>query len=77
MLRHTERVASFTEARTVDTGEFLTIEVDYVTEGGVSKTLRMAHSDAAALRVFIVNEIDDMSLEVRERSWIASLRRKR
>lgn len=77
MMRHTERVAKFTEARSVETGDYFTIEVDYETEGGIRKTLSMPHGVADALRVYIINEVDDMDPEVRKRSFFASLRRKR
>lgn len=77
MIRHTERVARVGETRTVDTGEYFVIEVDYVTEGGITKTLTLAHGDADALRVNLINAMDAMEPEARKRSFFASLRRKR
>lgn len=77
MLKHTERVAKVGEARTVETGDFYTIEVEYVTAGGVRKVLTLAHGDADRLRVALVGEFDSMEPEARQRSFFASLRRKR
>ena len=77
MIRHSERVAKVTEYRTVDHGEWVSIEVDYETEGGVTKTLVMPHCVADAIRVAIVAEVESMTDERRKQSFFASLRRKR
>lgn len=77
MLKHPERVASIGEGRTVAGDDFAVIEVDYVTEGGIRKTLRLAHSDADKLRVMLIGELDAMDPEVRKASFMASARRKR
>lgn len=77
MIRHTEHVGAVTESRTVDAGEYFVIEIDYVTEGGIRKTLRLPHGEADKLRVALIGEIDAMEPEARKRSFIASLRRKR
>lgn len=76
-MKHAEKVARFIEARTVETGKYYTIEVDYVTAGGVSKVLTIAHGDADWLRVLLINEFDYMEPEKRKRSFFNSLRRKR
>lgn len=76
-LRHPERVAKIGDSRTVDTGEFDTIEVDYVTEGNVTKTLRLPHCLASQLRSALADELDAMPEERRKVSFPASLRRKR
>lgn len=77
MLKHVENIARVTEARTVDTGKYFTLEVDYVTAGGVSKCLKLAHGDADWLRVLLTNEFDAMPADRKRRSFFASLRRKR
>jgi hypothetical protein len=76
-VKHTENVARVIEARTVETGKYYTIEVDYVTAGGVTKCMRLAHGDADWFRVLLINEFDYMEPEKRKRSFFASLRRKR
>lgn len=77
MLKHPERVAAIGEARTVRGEEYAVIEVDYVTEGGIRKTFRLAHADADKLRVAIVGELESMPDGVRQASFMASARRKR
>jgi hypothetical protein len=77
MIRHTERVGQVTETRAVEGPEFFTIEVDYVTEGGVRKTLALAHNDADMLRARLVDMFETMEPETRKRSFMASIRRKR
>jgi hypothetical protein len=76
-IRHVEHVNRIGEARTVDSGKYYTIEVDYVTASGIKKTLRLAHGDADWLRMRIVSEFEDMPEENRKRSFWASLKRKR
>lgn len=76
-IKHTERVARIGDARTVETDGYFTIEVDYVTEGGVHMTLRLAHADADTLRTRLEGETDSMEPEARKRSFMASLRRQR
>jgi hypothetical protein len=76
-LRHQEKVARITDFRAVDTGRFVTIEVDYTTAGGVTKTLVMPHCLADQMRVAIVSEFESMPEEKRTRSFWASLKRKR
>jgi anion-transporting ArsA/GET3 family ATPase len=76
-LRHAERVAGITDSRTVETGDYDTIEVDYVTEGNVTKTLRLPHCLASQLRSALADELDAMTEERRKVSFPASLKRKR
>ncbi|WP_329544668.1 hypothetical protein OG548_08090 [Streptomyces sp. NBC_01356] len=76
-MRHTENVSRITDSRLVPGPEFVTIEIDYTTGGGIKKTLRLAHGDADQVRVRIVGELESMPKVVRDRSFWASLRRKR
>lgn len=75
--RYVEKIGRIGETRTVETGKYFTLEVDYVTAGGVSKTLTLAHSDADWLRAAIVDALDGLPEERRKRSFFASLRRNR
>ncbi len=77
MIKHPERVAAIGEARTVPSEDYAMIEIDYVTEGGIRKTLRLAHADADKLRVAIVGELESIPDGVRQASFMASARRKR
>jgi hypothetical protein len=77
MIKHPERIARIGEARTVSGEAYDVIEVDYVTEGGIAKTLRLAHGDADRLRAALIGEFDSMDPEHRERSFMNSLRRQR
>jgi hypothetical protein len=77
MIKHPERVSRVVGGRTVETDGYFTLEVDYVTEGGVAKTLTLAHIDADALRVALVSQFENMEPEERKRSFFASGRRKR
>lgn len=77
MIKHTENVGRVGEARTVTGQRYDTIEVDYVTASGITKTLRLAHGDADRLRAAIIGEIELMEPEHRKRSFFNSLRRKR
>jgi hypothetical protein len=76
-MRHAEKIGRITEARTIDSGGYYTIEVDYVTTGGVKKTLVMPHCIADIMRVSIIGEIECMTDEARKRSFFASFKRKR
>lgn len=75
--RYVEKIGRIGETRTIETGKYFTLEVDYVTAGGVSKTLKLAHSDAARLAVAIDSEFAALPEERRKRSFFASLRRNR
>lgn len=77
MIHHAEKVARITDSRAVETGKFYTIEVDYVTAGGIKKTLVMPHCLADQLRASIIGEIEMMPEDHRKRSFFASFRRKR
>lgn len=76
MIRHAEKISQVTDSRVVETGKFYTIEVDYVTAGGVRKTLVMPHCVADRVRVAIASEIEIMPEERRKRSFFASFKRK-
>jgi hypothetical protein len=74
-MRHAEKVARVTEARTVESGSYFTFEVDYVTAGGVRKTLVLPHSVGESLRATLTDEVDAMPAERRKRSFFASMKR--
>jgi hypothetical protein len=76
-IRHTENVKQVTDWRAVDTGKYVTVEVDYVTASGIKKTLRLPHCVADAMRVAIVSEFESLDDDKRTRSFWASLRRNR
>lgn len=75
--RYVEKIGRVGETRTVETGKYFTLEVDYVTAGGVTKTLSLAHCEADVLRVALQDAIGGMPEDRRKRSFFASLRRKR
>jgi hypothetical protein len=77
MPRYMEKIGRIGDVRTVETGKYFTLEVDYVTAGGISKTLTLAHSDAAWLGSTIHDALTELPEERRKRSFFASLRRKR
>jgi hypothetical protein len=78
MIKHNENVKQVIPgARTVEADGYFTLEVDYVTEGGITKTLRLAHIDADTLRAALNGEFDSMEPEERKRSFFASGRRSR
>jgi len=77
MIKHPERVASIGEARVISGEAYDMIEVDYATEGGISKTLRLAHCEADQLRALLISQLDGMEPERRKFSFFNSLRRKR
>lgn len=77
MIHHAEKVARITDSRTVDSGRYDTIEVDYVTTGGVRKTLVLPHCVADHMRASIIGEFECMTDERRKRSFFASFKRKR
>lgn len=76
-IRHAEKVSRVSESRSVETGSYYTLEVDYVTMGGVRKTLVLPHCVAESLRAALVDEIEAMSDERRKRSFFASFKRNR
>lgn len=76
-IKHNERVASIGDSRTIAGEDFDYVEVDYVTEGGIRKTLRLPLSDAGDLRTQLAKQIDGMEPERRKRSFMASLKRAR
>lgn len=76
-MRHAEKVARITDSRTVNSGAYDTIEVDYVTTGGVKKSLILPHCIADHMRASIIGEFECMSDERRRRSFFASFKRKR
>ncbi|MGI5408185.1 hypothetical protein ACQEV9_15460 [Streptomyces chartreusis] len=76
-MRHIENVGRVSEARMIPGPKFVTFEVDYTTAGGVKKTLKLAHSEADAIRAAIVGELESMPPKARAGSFFASLRRKR
>jgi hypothetical protein len=76
-MRHTENVRNITDYRAVDTGKYVTFEFDYVTTGGVKKTLKLAHCEADRIRAAVLGEIEMMGPERQRKSFWASLRRKR
>lgn len=51
MLRHDERVGAVERVRPVVTDGGLIMEIDYLTEGGIRKTLKLPHDDARKLKV--------------------------
>jgi hypothetical protein len=61
----------------VETGSYYTLEVDYVTMGGVRKTLVLPHCVAESLRAALAGEFEEMSDERRRRSFFASFKRNR
>jgi hypothetical protein len=75
-MRHTENVKQVTDWRAVDTGKYVTVEVDYTTASGIKKTLRLPHCVADTMRVAIVSEFEGMEDDKRKRSFWASLRRR-
>lgn len=74
-MRHAEKVAKVTVVRTVETGSYYTLEVDYVTASGIRKTLVMPHSVAESVRASLADEVEAMPLERRKRSFFASMKR--
>ncbi|MDX3551022.1 hypothetical protein PV729_04415 [Streptomyces europaeiscabiei] len=77
MIKHVEAVGGIGEARTVPGTKYDTIEIDYVTASGITKTLRLAHGEADMLRTAIIGELDSMEPEHRMRSFLNSRRRRR
>lgn len=77
MTRYVEKIGRIQAARTIETGKYFTLEIDYVTAGGVTKTLSVPHYEADLLRVSLHNEIDDIPEERRKRSFFASFHRRR
>jgi hypothetical protein len=76
-MRHVENVGRVSESRLVPGSKYLTIEIDYTTAGGVKKTLKLAHSEADAIRAAIMGELEVVPPKARAGSFFASLRRKR
>jgi hypothetical protein len=76
-IRHAEKVSRVGESRSVETGSFYTLEVDYVTMGGVRKTLVLPHCVAESLRAALADEFETMPEERRKRSFFASFKRNR
>lgn len=76
-MRHVEKVGRVTESRMIPGPKYVTFEIDYVTAGGVKKTLKLAHSEADAIRAAIMGELESMPAAVRTGSFFNSLRRKR
>jgi hypothetical protein len=76
-LRHVENVGRITESRLIAGPKYATVEIDYTTAGGVSKTLRLAHGEAEMIRAAIVDELESMPEGARRGSFFASLKRKR
>lgn len=51
MLRHDERVGAVERVRPAASGEEVIMEIDYLTEGGIRKTLKLRQEDARKLKV--------------------------
>jgi hypothetical protein len=75
--RHVENIGRISTARLVPGPKYVTIEIDYMTEGGVSKTLKLAHGDAEDVRGLIGRALDSMPALPRRGSFFASLKRAR
>lgn len=76
-IRHIENIGRVTESRLVAGPKYATVEIDYVTAGGVQKTLKLAHGEAEQIRAAIGGALDIMPEGVRKGSFFASLKRKR
>lgn len=76
MLRHDESIQTITETRVVPTKDFLTFEIDYVTPGGIHKTLHIAHHAADRIRNAVVSAVEAMPPAARAHSLTKSAQRK-
>ncbi|MEU0245138.1 hypothetical protein ABZ192_12535 [Streptomyces sp. NPDC006235] len=73
MIRHTEEASEVVGVRLDTSEEVAMLELDYVTPGGIRKTLRVRHTDAFKVRSGIAEVFDEMDPEARKRSSFASL----
>jgi hypothetical protein len=76
-LRHIENIGRVTEGRLNAGPKYASVEIDYVTAGGIQKTLKIAHGEAEQIRALIGEALDVMPERVRKGSFFASLKRNR
>lgn len=75
MIKHHEEIKKVVDSKVVQTGDHYTFEIEVVTAGGITKVLRIPHSEANWLRALITDEENFMPDEERKRSFFASIRR--
>ena len=72
MIKHAENVDRIKEARAVAAGEAVMIEIDYVTPGGITKTMRLPFRQASRVRGLIMDAIQTVPMDDRKRLMLAS-----
>ena len=71
MIKHAENVDQVKAARAVEAGDVFMIEIDYVTPGGIVKTMCLPFRQASRLRGLVMDAMQAISLEERQRSFFS------